>query len=135
MLLLLVPQRKVDAGQTANIPACDAYQPINVATATTTRLVTGVADRQVRICSVHMVAGAADNVALIEGTGATCGTGTAGMAGGTTAALGYNFAANGGIALGSGLGPVIQTLTAGDSVCIVTSATSQLSGGLSFSIW
>jgi hypothetical protein len=103
MALLLVPQRKADAGQTANIPACDAYQVINLAAATTTRLVTGVADRQVRICSVHMVAGAADNVALIEGTGATCGTNTVGMAGGTTAALGYNFAANGGIALGSGL--------------------------------
>jgi hypothetical protein len=69
---------------------------------------------------MHMITAAANNVALIEGTGATCGTGSAGMAGGTTAASGYNLAANGGIAFGSGLGTVMQTATTGDSVCVVT---------------
>jgi hypothetical protein len=113
----------------------DTYKNINVSTATTTLLVTGVSGRQVRISAMHMITAAANNVALIEGTGATCGTGSAGMAGGTTAATGYNLAANGGIAFGSGLGTVMQTATTGDSVCVVTSANVQLSGGLQYSIY
>lgn len=113
----------------------DTYKAINISTATTTLIVTGVSGRQVRISAQHMIAAAADNVAWIEGTGATCGTGTAGMAGGTTAASGYNFAANGGIAEGSGLGTVLQTVTTGDSVCLVTSAAVQLSGGVEYTIY
>lgn len=113
----------------------DTYKAINVSTATTTLLITGVSGRQVRITALHMIAGAADNVALIEGTGATCGTGTAGMAGGTTAGSGYNFAANGGFSLGSGSGTVLQTATTGDSVCVVTSAGTQLSGGIEYAIY
>jgi hypothetical protein len=116
-------------------PVGDTYKNVNISTATTTLLVTGVAGRQVRINAMHLITAAANNVALIEGTGATCGTGTAGMAGGTTAASGYNLAANGGLAFGSGLGAVMQTATAGDSVCVVTSAATQLSGGLEYTIY
>jgi hypothetical protein len=122
-------------GFTTGAAVGDTYKNINVSTATTTLLVTGVSGRQVRISAMHMITAAANNVALIEGTGATCGTGSAGMAGGTTAASGYNFAANGGIAFGSGLGTVMQTATTGDSVCVVTSAATQLSGGLQYTIY
>ena len=111
------------------------YVPINIATGTTVLVVTGVAGHQVSLTSLHMVASAADNVAVIEGTGATCNNGTAGMAGGATAATGYNFAANGGISLGNGSGIVMQTATAGDSVCLITSATAQLSGGAETTIF
>jgi hypothetical protein len=122
-------------GNLVGIPVGDTYKNINISTATTTLLVTGVSGRQVRISALHMVTAAANNVALIEGTGATCGTGTAGMAGGTTAASGYNLAANGGIAFGSGIGTVMQTATTGDSICVVTSAATQLSGGLQYTIY
>jgi hypothetical protein len=122
-------------GDLIGLPVGDTYKAINISTATTTLIVTGVSGRQVRISAQHMIAAAADNVAWIEGTGATCGTGTAGMAGGTTAASGYNFAANGGIAEGSGLGTVLQTITTGDSVCLVTSAAVQLSGGIEYTIY
>lgn len=117
------------------IPIGDTYKVINISTATTTLLVTGVSGRQVRITTLHMITALANNVAFIEGTGATCGTGTAGMAGGTTAASGYNFAANSGIALNGGGGTAIQTVTTGDSVCVVTSAVTQLSGGLEYAIY
>lgn len=113
----------------------DTYKNINISTATTTLLITGVAGRQVRITAIHFIAAGADNIALIEGTGATCGTGTAGMAGGTTAATGYNLVANQGYTFGSGLGTVMQTVTAGDSVCAVTSAAVQLSGGIEHTIY
>lgn len=113
----------------------DTSKAVNISTATTTLLVTGVSGRQVRISAFHIFTNAANNVAFIEGTGATCGTGTAGMAGGTTAASGYNFAANSGIAQGSGIGEVMTTATTGDSVCVVTSAATQLSGHIKYAIY
>jgi len=122
-------------GLLTGIGVCDQYVNVNVNTATTTLLVTGVAGRHVRICSLSLVTALANNVALLSGTGATCGTGTTGMSGGTTAATGWNFAANGGITQGSGLGVINQTNATGDSVCIATSAASQLSGRIAFAIY
>jgi hypothetical protein len=122
-------------GDVIALPVCDSYQPINVSTATTTSLITGVSGRHIRICGMQLITAGADNVALIEGTGATCGTSTAGLAGGTTAASGYNFAANGGITEGSGIGTIMRTATTGDSVCVVTSAAVQLSGGFAYAIY
>lgn len=114
---------------------CDSFVNVNVSTATTTLLVTGVSGRHVRICGMNLVTLAANNVALISGTGATCGTGTTGMNGGTTAASGWNFAANGGLTQGNGLGTINQTNATGDSVCIVTSAATQLSGRIAYTIY
>jgi hypothetical protein len=140
-----LPQRKLATSDSlVPVQRADFWQAQRSVTPTRTStsrplpqpvLVTGVSGRQVRISAMHMITAAANNVALIEGTGATCGTGTAGMAGGTTAASGYNLAANGGIAFGSGLGTVMQTATTGDSVCVVTSAATQLSGGLQYTIY
>jgi hypothetical protein len=52
-----------------------------------------------------------------------------------SATEGRNLAANGGLTLGSGIGTVMRTATTGDSVCIVTSAATQLSGGISYVIY
>ena len=122
-------------GFLTGIPVADSFVNVNVSTATTTLLITGVAGRHVRISSISLVTATANNVALISGTGATCGTGTTGMNGGTTAASGWNFAANGGITQGSGLGTINQTNATGDSVCIVTSAATQLSGRIAYTIY
>ena len=122
-------------GFLTGITVADSFVNVNVTTATTTLLVTGVSGRHVRISSLSLVTAAANNVALISGTGATCGTGTTGMNGGTTAASGWNFAANGGITQGNGLGTINQTNATGDSVCIVTSAATQLSGRIAYAIY
>lgn len=116
------------------IPVCDTFFNINISTATTTLAVTGVSGRHVRICGISLVTNAANNVGIISGTGATCGTGTGAIVG-TTAATGFNFGTNGGIALGSGLGAIMRTVATGDSVCIVTSAGTQLSGVVSYTIY
>lgn len=113
----------------------DTFKPISVTSATTTLLVTGVSGRHVRITSLNLVSAIANNVALISGTGATCGTGTAGIAGGTTAANGWNLAANGGLTIGTGLGAVMQTVATGDSVCVVTSAIGPLAGSMGYAIY
>lgn len=122
-------------GWLAGIAVGDNFKAVNVSTATTTLLVTGVSGRHVRITSLDISTAAANNVALISGTGATCGTGTTGMNGGTTAASGWNFAANGGIVKGVGFGTVYRTTATGDSVCVITSAATQLSGNIGYAIY
>jgi hypothetical protein len=97
-----------------------------------TQIITGTSSQQTYVCSINLVVSAADNVALVEGTGSTCGTSTAGMAGGPTAATGWNLAGNGGLTIGAGNGPVTRTATAADNVCLLVSSGAQVSGSV---IW
>ena len=99
-----------------------------------TQLVTGTASKKIYVCSIHVVVAAATNVALVEGTGSVCGTGTAGMGGfgGATAATGWNFAANGGIAFGNGDSSLGAEGTSGDNLCLLNSGSGQVSGGISY---
>jgi len=126
-------------GLMTGLTICSEHYAVDIVTATTTLIVTGVANRHVRICSINLVTAAANNVALVAGTGATCATSTAGINGGVTAAEGWNLAANGGIAQGGGLGEIMSTKVSGgatgDSICIITSAATQLSGTLSVAIY
>jgi hypothetical protein len=99
-----------------------------------TQLVAGTASKKIYVCSIHVVAAAATNVAVVEGTGSVCATSTAGVSGfgGTTAATGWNFAANGGIALGNGDSSLGAEGTSGDNLCIYNSGSGQVSGGISY---
>lgn len=99
-----------------------------------TQLAAGTSGEKIYICSIHVVVAAATSVALVEGTGSVCGTGTAGVGGfgGTTAATGWNFAANGGIVLGNGDAAVGAEGTSGDNLCLYISGSEQVSGGISY---
>jgi hypothetical protein len=99
-----------------------------------TQLVAGTAGKKIYVCSIHVVAAVATDVAVVEGTGTVCGTGAAGVAGfgGATAATGWNFAANGGIALGNGDSSLGAEGTSGDNLCIFNSGSGQVSGGISY---
>jgi hypothetical protein len=123
----------------SGITVCDSSYNVDITTATTTLAITGVSGKHVYICSIILMTNAANSVALIAGTGATCGTSTAGMTGGTTAAEGFNVSANGGFTHGGGLGWVLSTKVSGgatgDSVCLVTSAATQLSGQIAYTIY
>ena len=122
-------------GFLVGVPVADTFKAVSVTSATTTLLVTGVSGRHVRIAALNLVSAIANNVVLISGTGATCGTGTGAIAGGTTAANGWNLAANGGLTIGNGIGTVMQTAAAGDSVCVITSAAGPLAGSLAYAIY
>ena len=99
-----------------------------------TRLVTGTAAKKIFPCSINLVSATAQNIALVEGTGTTCGTGTAGVLGfgGATAATGWNLAANGGLTYGNGASALGSEGTAADDLCLFQSGTGQVSGGLSY---
>jgi hypothetical protein len=96
------------------------------------QVITGTSGKQTYICSLDLITGAAQNIALVEGTGTTCGTSTAGMAGGTTAATGWNLAANGGLVKGNGRAWVYKTATAADNVCLLLSGSGQTSGSVQY---
>jgi hypothetical protein len=98
------------------------------------QLVTGTASKKIYPCSIHIVTATAQNIALVEGTGTTCGTSTTGVVGfgGSAAATGWNFAANGGLTYGDGRGALGQEGTAADNLCLFQSGTGQVSGGLSY---
>lgn len=104
------------------------YTPISITTATTTRIVAPASAKQTFICYLFMTSAAADNVAIVEGTGGTCGTGTAGVVGGTTSANGPNFSANGGIAMGKGSSTVAATAGTNVDLCLITSAATPIAG-------
>jgi hypothetical protein len=98
-----------------------------------TQVVTGTAAKKIYICSINLVTAGANNVAIVEGTGTVCATGIAGVStGGTTAATGWNFAANMGIAQGNGMGSIMAEATNADNLCILQSAAVQLSGVIGY---
>ena len=89
------------------------------------------------ICSIDIVSSAAENIALVEGTGSVCATNIFGLAGGATAATGWNITGNG---LAEGNGQAVRysgignTANPGDShasgadVCLIVSGSAQVSG-------
>jgi hypothetical protein len=104
------------------------YTPISLTA--NTKLLTGVSAKKYYVCEIHLIAAAATNVAIVEGTGSTCGTSTAGIFGGATAATGWNLAANGGLVLGMGGFSIGNTATNADDLCLFVSAANQISGNI-----
>jgi hypothetical protein len=93
-----------------------------------------VASKQVYICAYNIVTSISNNVAMIEGTTTTsnCDGAQAGMAGGTTAALGWNLLDHAGLAPGNGVGIVARTATSGHAVCLATGTATTVAGGLTY---
>lgn len=105
---------------------------VNMSTATTVEIANAVSGQHFYICSVNLVAAAAQTIAIGEDDTDGCGSITAGLHGGATAATGWSFAANGGIALGNGTGTVMRTGTAGRYLCVITGQAQQISGTITY---
>jgi hypothetical protein len=130
------PVKITDGTNTLVVDPCKGQTKLYVSINQTanTQLVAGTASKKIYICSIHVVVAVATNAALVEGTGSVCATGTAGVSGfgGATAATGWNFAANGGIALGNGDAAVGAEGTSADNLCLFNSGSGQVSGGISY---
>lgn len=109
-------------------------KPINLTASG--QIIAANSTNKIYICAIHLVTATAQNIALVEGTVTVCGTNTYGLAGGATAATGWNFSANSGIALGNGSSTVISpdadTNAAGAAVCLLLSSSGQTSGTVTF---
>ncbi len=125
----------VDLGCAGQTTANTLTAPINnAASAANLKIITKVAAKNIYICAIHVIAGAATNVALVQGTLTTnqCDTATVGLAGGATAATGWNLAVNGGMVIGSGTGVIAKTTVANTDVCLLFSAANQVSGSVTY---
>jgi hypothetical protein len=78
------------------------------------------------------VSASAQNVSLVEGTGTTCGTGTAALVGGTAASIAA--AANGGL-WNTSAQITIPMQNNGDSLCALQSASGNVSGTLTYGVF
>jgi hypothetical protein len=103
---------------------------VPISQTTGTQLLTGTASNRTYVCSINIVTATAQNIALVSGTGSVCATSTGAMMGGTTAATGWNLAANGGIVVSGGGASVAKSDTDADNVCLLQSSTGQISGTL-----
>lgn len=107
--------------------------PATVSIATSTTVITGTTGQHVYICGINLgPMGTATNIALVSGTGTLCATSIAGLAGGTTAANGWNFAANGGINQGYAHEYVYRTSATGQNICLILSAANQVPGSIKY---
>lgn len=127
-----LPVRPGDGTRNAIIDPCAAnlqsYATGVITSATTTRIVAPSASNKTYACMFFVKASAADSVGVYEGTGGTCGTGKAGVLGGTTTANGLVFGTAGdGLLLQAG-GKVASMQTAGTNVdlCLETSTAGPL---------
>ena len=75
---------------------------------------------------------AANNITMVEDATDACADPDAAMIGGLTAAEGWNFAANSGIAVGAGGSAIFITASTDMNVCLLTSATTQVSGSVTY---
>lgn len=112
-------------GDLVGVIQANASVAINISTATTTQLIALSAGRAIYVTGWDVVAGGAGNITLEYGTGTACATGTTVLTGA------YNLAANGGLARGTGIGPILF-VPAGDALCALTSAAVQYSGAVSY---
>lgn len=95
-------------------------------------IVAAAASKKNYICAIAVVAGAAEIFNVVEGTGTTCQTSTAAIAGSTTAANGLSFAANGGFSAIGSNSTVLAGKTANVDTCIMPSGSNRLAGFVTY---
>ena len=138
-----VPTSAIQAGGTDGtnlvVPYIDpckrearTFYVVDIVTATTTEIANQVASEFFYLCSIFFFSAGTQNVTIVEDDTDTCGSPTAGLIGGVTAAEGPNLTAQTGWTLGNGEAAVAKTATANRFFCIITSAAVQLSGVISY---
>ena len=127
LLLLLLLAGPAAAQQSVVIPATTNQISIAGTVAVATRIVTGVAGKQIYVTAVALVPVATSVVTFTTGTGSNCGTGTANVTGAMT------FSAGQTLVLGDGYGAV-YVIPSGNDLCI-TIATAAAPGSLAYSLF
>jgi hypothetical protein len=98
-----------------------------------TKVISAASSKKNYICTLVLIAGAtAETVNVVEGTGSTCGTGTAAIAGSTTAANGLAFAANGGLAAIGGKAVALPGSGTNVDTCLTQAGANRVAGWLTY---
>lgn len=101
---------------------------VPVSQAASTKLMPGAAGKRFYVCFVFLGSSDAEGLSIVEGTGTTCGTNTAAIIGGATAANGNALAANTQIFLGNGGSTIAASLTPGTDLCLLQTGTGRVAG-------
>lgn len=109
-----------------------AKTSLAISQATSTQIISGTSSKKTYICSITLVAGAAENVAITAGTGSVCATGSSAIIGSTTVANGLILAANSGFSHGNGRGTVASGTVNADNICLLQSGSVRVSGVLTY---
>jgi hypothetical protein len=112
-------QPSMSSGVLRPIVQADGRPFLNMTTATTTKIVTGVAGKRTYVTGYSFRSGGVTTGKLVSGTGSNCGTGTADLT------ETFDLAANDGQVIGSGLGEQFDVAPATD-ICVVNSAAQNL---------
>lgn len=107
---------------------------INAAISQTTssQVITGQPGQRVLICYAMIIGADAENLSIVEGTGAVCATGILAVMGGTTAATGPNFTAGSGYTGGGSNSTIHNTLIQGNNVCVLQSGSGRVAGNFEY---
>jgi hypothetical protein len=116
------------------IDPCSSLAKTSVAISQTagTQLITGTSAKNNYICSIFALGADAENMSLIGGTGTVCATTSHAYIGGTTAANGPNFAANGGFVAVAGNATVVRGTTTAENVCLLQSGSGRVAGWITY---
>lgn len=119
-----------DGTSTAAVDPCESETKVTdpISIITDTVIITAVAAKKNYICSLVIVAAAAEIVSITEGTGALCATSEAALMGSTTDANGVSLAANSGPVIVGGVATSIAGKTANVDTCLNVSGTNRVSG-------
>jgi hypothetical protein len=108
--------------QTATI--CDQQALFNLSVSGNTRIVTGTPAKSVRVCHISFSTGDAENVKLVEGTGATCAGAPADVTGLYTSITAMVLQPLGSLVVGSGL-----------DLCLNQTGTQALGGLITYAVF
>lgn len=112
------------SGATGGLPAavttCDSQAFLDMTTATTTEIVALTASQKVYVCYWLAESNGTTVMTLKRGTGTNCATGTASIS------PAWDLTAQVGFSGGSGLGAIFDNQTAGNALCVTSSAAVNL---------
>ena len=115
-------------GNLTGLIQADASAFLNMTTATTTKIITGVSSKKVYITAFRLHAGGTTTAKFISGTGTNCGTGPADLS------ETLDLTASDGSNQGNGVGAILIAPTSAD-VCVVNSAGQNLRVGTAHTIF
>jgi hypothetical protein len=105
--------------------ASTGSKAIAISTATTTELIALSAGKAIAITSLNVISSGTGDIQFVYGTGTACATGSTAVTGN------YSLIAQAGLAIGSGVAPIL-ILPPGKALCAITSAAVVMAGSISY---
>lgn len=117
------------------MPSLQCPYVVGISQTADTQVVTNPGGAHIHVCTFAIINAGAQTASLVEGTGSTCATGTSNLYGQYNSGSGTaSFAANGGTNIVSST-VTLPMQKAGDNLCVVQSASNNVSGTITYGIY